>query len=181
MTDATCPRFPLWSAPILRLRQAYLWALETSLPGCTMRRSERKVLREKLNLWILKQTLRSTVCVTTTPIKYYENEMKPNVVSLSTTLRNCPQQWILSPFNSAKTNTNQSVRRITTCNYPQWGYKYFRQIFAATRLLKEIIIAEWSDFKAVLTVVSSTSSWHESLISQKSSLLWINGFFCLQV
>ena len=46
--------------------------------------------------------------------------MKPNVVSLPTTLRNCPQQRILFSFNSAKTNTNQSVRWITTCNYPQW-------------------------------------------------------------
>ena len=31
---------------------------------------------------------------------------------------------------SAKTNTNKSVRPIAY--YPQWGYKNFKQIFAAT-------------------------------------------------
>ena len=39
MTEATRSRLPLWWIPTLRLRPEYLRALDTSLPGCTMRRS----------------------------------------------------------------------------------------------------------------------------------------------
>ena len=41
---------------------------------------------------------------------------------------------------SAKTNTNKSMRPIT--NYPQWGYKNFKQIFDATLSLRDLFAVE---------------------------------------
>jgi len=75
--------------------------------------------------------------VTTTPIKYYENEMKPNVISLPTTLRKLSSTTNTDLFSAKKRILISPCDRKTTCNYPQWGYKYFRQIFAETEGKKE--------------------------------------------